>query len=333
FGAFEGMWVDLNRWNRFDGYTLPVSGVAVVGARRPVIPACIGAQAADPKAECSLGPIQYGLPGILSRYQALQIKVDKAFWRGLQFTASYALARYKSFTSVSNFDDLFEGFGTANNHRKHRLTASGIWELPKYKGDSKITRGAVNGWQLSTLMEMSSGTPSSVTLGTFDTNGDGTYTFRLPGTGPNTFGSGQSVSDIRKLVEQYNATIPASATALLSEIGRQNRDAIGVAYPYVVLPENFSNSDSFLTHDLRVTRSIRLTERFRLSLIGEGFNIFNIANLTGYSGTLDRVTRPTVAGGAATSPVFNFGQPTGRVNPVFGSGGPRALQFALRLAF
>ena len=90
---------------------------------------------------------------------------------------------------------------------------------------------------------------------------------------------------------------------------------------------------SFLAHDLRVTRSIRLTEKFRLLLIGEGFNIFNVANLTGYSGTLDRVTRPAVAGGTATNPSFNFGQPTGRVNPVFGTGGPRALQFAARLAF
>jgi len=61
--------------------------------------------------------------------------------------------------------------------------------------------------------------------------------------------------------------------------------------------------------------------------------IFNIANLTGYSGTLDRVTRPSVAGVAPGNPSFNFGQPTGRVNPVFGTGGPRALQFAARLAF
>ena len=92
-------------------------------------------------------------------------------------------------------------------------------------------------------MEMSSGTPTSVTLGTFDTNGDGTFTFRLPGTGPNTFGSGNSEGDIRKLVEQYNASVPAPANALLPQIGRQNRDAIGVAYPYVVLPGQFASSD------------------------------------------------------------------------------------------
>jgi Carboxypeptidase regulatory-like domain len=333
FGAFEGEWVDLNRWNKFDGYTLSSTGVNTVGTRHPVIPACTGAQSTDPKAECSLGPIQYGMPGILSRYQALQIKVNKGTGRGFQFTGSYALARYKSFVSVSSFDNLFDGYGTASGNRKHRFTGSAIWEVPKYRGGSKLGRGALSGWQLSTLMEMDSGAPSTVSLGSFDVDGDGNFTFRLPGTRPNSFGSGQSASDIRRLVDQYNATFAGPANAVLAQIGRQNRDAIGVAYPYVVLPDHFSNSDTFLTHDLRISRSLRLAEKLRLQLMAEGFNIFNIANLTGYSGTLDRVTRPTVAGGPATNPSFNFGQPTGRVNPIFGTGGPRAMQLAARLTF
>jgi hypothetical protein len=68
-------------------------------------------------------------------------------------------------------------------------------------------------------------------------------------------------------------------------------------------------------------------------LIGEAFNLFNIANLTGYSGTLQGAVRPTAVGGAATNPTFTFGIPTSRVSPVFGSGGPRALQIAARITF
>jgi len=59
-------------------------------------------------------------------------------------------------------------------------------------------------------------------------------------------------------------------------------------------------------------------DRQRLSLIGEVFNLYNKANLLGFSGDL---TSPT------------FGQPTSRTTQVFGSGGPRAFQLALRLSF
>jgi hypothetical protein len=56
----------------------------------------------------------------------------------------------------------------------------------------------------------------------------------------------------------------------------------------------------------------------RLTVLGECFNLFNIANLQGFSGDL------TNAG---------FGKPTSRVDQAFGSGGPRAFQFGLRVGF
>ena len=56
-----------------------------------------------------------------------------------------------------------------------------------------------------------------------------------------------------------------------------------------------------------------------LAVIGEIFNLFNIANLGGYSGTLNNPAA--------------FGQPTSRASQVFGSGGPRAIQLAARFSF
>jgi hypothetical protein len=53
--------------------------------------------------------------------------------------------------------------------------------------------------------------------------------------------------------------------------------------------------------------------------MGEAFNLFNIANLSGYSGNLSNPA--------------TFGQPTRRFDQVFGSGGPRAFQFAARISF
>src|SRR5262245_7846213 len=260
FGAFEGFFPDLNRWNDFaPGYTLGANGAVNQASlvRTPVIPACVGAQSRDPKAQCSLGPIQYGLPGILSRYSALQVKVDKRLSNSFQFTGAYALSRYTTVSSITNNNNLFEGFGVSGANPRHRFTFSGIWDLPKFKGDRGFLRGLLNGWQLSTLMEMRIGLPVSVTLpGNLDIDGDGTFTFRLPGTKVNSFGYNLNADDIRKLVDQYNASIPAPKDTPLTGIpvGPQ-RDAIGTALPYIILPDKFQSGDSFLTHDLRVTRS------------------------------------------------------------------------------
>jgi hypothetical protein len=86
----------------------------------------------------------------------------------------------------------------------------------------------------------------------------------------------------------------------------------------IALPATFSNGDSFISQDLRLTRKITLKESFTLSLIAEAFNVFNIANLTGYSNVLNRP---------------NYGQPSARVGQVFGTGGPRAFQLGTRLDF
>ena len=346
FGAgvsgFDQFFPDINRWNRFNGYTLLASGTAIPGARNPIIPACTTAQNAlartDPvayaAAQCSNGPIQYGLPGILSSYQALQIKVDKRFSHGFQVGGAYNLSRYWTLVSISSLDDLHEGHGISPNNPRHRFTASAIWELPKYKGTQRLARAILNDWQVSTVIDMRSGTPGSVVLpGVLDIEGDGTFTFRLPGTTVSSFGYNLNADGVRNLVAQYNGTIAAPKDTPNSGIPRgAQRDAIGTPLPYIILPDKFSNSDSFLSHDIRVQRAIRIRENVRLNLIGEGFNILNIANLTGYSGTLDAYIRPT-ATAPGRNPTFNFGQPTGRVSPIFGTGGPRAFQIAARLSF
>ena len=68
-----------------------------------------------------------------------------------------------------------------------------------------------------------------------------------------------------------------------------------------------------------MTKIFRLhTERVRLSVFGECFNVFNIANLTFYNTVLNAP---------------NFGQATQRTPNIFGTGGPRAFQLGSRLVF
>ncbi len=156
----------------------------------------------------------------------------------------------------------------------------------------------------------------------------------MPGIGWNGFGRNANPDDIRKAVETYNADVLARSNPLPANATAEHRAACTLVvngrtlcaprtprnqvYPLINLPAAFSNGDTFITNDLRVTRIIKLGEKVRLALIGEGFNIFNIANLAGYNEDLQSA---------------NFGTPTTRTNQVFGSGGPRAFQIAARLNF
>ena len=88
--------------------------------------------------------------------------------------------------------------------------------------------------------------------------------------------------------------------------------------PRLALPAGYSFGDTSQSVDLRLARSFVLLERWRLSLIGEVFNLYNIANLAGHSGDLTSAA---------------FGQATNRATQVFGSGGPRAVQLAMRVTF
>ena len=93
--------------------------------------------------------------------------------------------------------------------------------------------------------------------------------------------------------------------------------------PRLTLPERYWFGDNFHALDLRLSREFLFRERWHVLLIGEAFNVYNAANLSGYSGDL---TTPI---GALTA----FGQPTSRATQVFGSGGPRAFQLGMRVSF
>jgi hypothetical protein len=336
FGANDVFTMDINRWNRFSDYTInPNTGAANPNPfRNPALPACTTAQSQDPKALCSNGPITYAFAMQAGRYNSLQIRLERRFSKGLQFTGTYARSRTTAYNGIARFDNFKDSYGITANP-KHKMTANATWTMPEYKGGRSLLRGLFNTWQLAAIMQMQTGVPINVTMGTYDPVGDGINNFRLPGMDVTTFGWSVGADDIRRLVDAYNAKYPAPANVALKDVPRANRDAQGRAYPYIVLPDHFANNDSFMTHDLRLSRTFNIRERARLQLSAEGFNIFNIANLTRYSGTLDAYVRPAVTGGTPTLPATGllFGQPMDRVSAIFGTGGPRAFQVSARLSF
>ena len=279
--------LDLNRFNRF-----------VNGVQTPVIPRCAtAAQAADPNAQCSNGSITFWTPGGREVYNGLLLKLDKRFSHRYLFGASYALTNRKGINGIAsagipNLDNYFESYGPTG--ARHLLNLSGLIDLP----------GNV---QVGVISAMSSRSPVMPSIASVDLDGDGTTTTPIPGMAFNCFNRGCDQADLAQAVAQFNQQYAGK------------RDARGQVIPQLALPAAYEFGDSFSSQDVRVTKTFNFRDHDKLAVFCEIFNVFNVANLGGYSFNLSNTT--------------TFGQPTNRASQVFGSGGPRAFQVGARFTF
>jgi hypothetical protein len=271
--------------------------------------------------------------GAFSTYSGLLTRVDRRFSKGFQFTASYTLSRFKAFggdtlglgATTTDLNNFRKEFGPSGLDRTHRLVVSGLYELPWFrKSDSWAKRNVLGNWGVSLISTAFSGVPRNA----FIPNGanlSGTTSLigsYLPGTGPGDIGRKiKSVSQFNAVISAYNSSIPTLGVAcplIASATGRC--DVFGTALETIPLlgPNDQIGGDSLISQDLRVTKKLRFSERLSLDLIGEVFNLFNVANLTGFR-TED------VGPGNLT--------PTDRQTSIFGTGGPRSFQFAAKFRF
>ena len=267
-------------------------------ARGPVIPRCLNeTQRNDPQAICSTGPVNVQTNAGRATYKGLLVRADKRFSRGFQLLASWA---YSSNTGTHvntsngfNLDDWLSNRGPLATDITHILNLAGVIQLP---------------WHLRLGVNFSyaSTPPFSAFVGGIDFNGDGTTDDLLPGSTVNAFNRGLGVGDLENLVTQFNQVYAGRA------------DGKGAQIPLLTLPERYWFGDNSQSLDLRFSREFVFAERWRFTLIGEVFNVYNAANLSDYNGDVTNVT---------------FGQPITRVTQVFGSGGPRAVQLGARISF
>jgi hypothetical protein len=265
----------------------------VAAAGGPVLPKCVGVQQqTNPAFQCANGAISVTQSSGRSDYRAMLVKLDKRFANRYQLTASYALASRREFLTGEDLNDFFRYL--VPQGPRHSLTVSGLVDLPY-------------GFQGSLIAIYQSREPFNARYsGSADFNGDGTTGDTLPGLKPFSLGRETSKNELLQLVAQFNATLAGT------------KAANGATIAPIVLPTQFSFGDDFWSHDVRLAKTFKLnSEKYTASLFVEAFNLFNIANLGGYSQRLNS----------------SFGLPTGRAGQNFGTGGPRALQIGGRFNF
>lgn len=241
------------------------------------------------------GDISAQLSDANSYYHAGNFELKKKFAPNFQFLASYTWAHAIDYSS--DLQTLLKPLDNRNLRldkadslfdQRHRFVFSGFLSAPsEWATSTSGLRRFAYGFTVAPILEVSSGRPFNILTGD-DRNGD------------------QQSSNERPSVDANGVLLDPSAIPFGSNgtLGR-NR---GITHNYVSL-------------DLGVTRAIRLSERFRLDVIAQGFNMFNRFNE------------------AAASPFFNdvnaFGQRNGgkyysRPTAAFD---PRQFQFALKLNF
>ena len=139
---------------------------------------------------------------VRSNYNALVLQANRRFTNGLQFQASYTLAKstdtnQNSATFTQNnaplnlFDRTFDQ-GPSNNDVRHKLIVSAVYAPTIYKGEAKsFYNYLLNGWSVAPVYAFYSGRPydGSVSAGATGLNGTagdsrfpllGRNAFRLP---------------------------------------------------------------------------------------------------------------------------------------------------------
>ncbi len=129
-----------------------------------------------------------------------------------------------------------------------------------------------------------------------------------------------------------------TAAELNAFIKQLNSSRVGIE-PLPLVADDARFNDGFSSLDLRLSRVFKVGERVKIEPIAEVFNLFNITNVLGvsksnYSGFSNVLVRDS---NDPENPGFlhssSFGRPVTTAGGVFGSGGPRAFQFAARVTF
>jgi hypothetical protein len=243
-------------------------------------------------------------------YDGLLLSFEKRYSRGFQFRASYTLSRSFNYANDDqipfsngpvNSENLRLEYGPTPNDQRHRFVFAGVFDLPR-------------GFRLAPIWTIASGVPMDILLPD--------ATSRIPALQRNAGGRlFHTGAELNTFIQQLNAA---------GGVGGQ---------PLPLVRDDARFNDSFNSLDLRLSRKFSFTERLNLEPIVEVFNLFNVTNVLGvsnvnYSGFSNVLVRdssnPADAGFFRSS---SFGRPVTTAGGVFGSGGPRAFQFAARFTF
>jgi hypothetical protein len=307
-------------------------------------------------------PFPYGAPtdprfaavtqlatGANSHYSALQTTAEKRLGHGFQAQVNYTWSHCIDTVSNGGFlpfsaggilsplpGDLQRDRGPCDYDVRHNITASYVYELPlKMRGP---LGKAFNGWQLSGSVFWRSGLPFSVLSAPYSANGNGI----VNGSGP------QFASVVPRVPLYDHNPIPGvtqagtiqwlNPKAFISAVDPSTGACAGGDTPsncqFGNLGRNALRGPDFVWSDFYLTKWFALTEKVKLRLDAQFFNLFNHPNFA-----LPSVVYAGIPGQPSTQTGFGAltyttSPPTGLLGVgLGGDSSPRMIAFQARLEF
>lgn len=264
--------------NRFGTGTRYLGSPAVSGVN------CPATLTTTDRLNCNWGNINFRGSDGTSNYYSFTPSIESSNFMGtgMILTARYSYAVAKdnlssTFSeSANNFNlgylDPFNpmlDYGYADFDVRHRFIASVIYPIPFNKLENRIARSIFGNWTISSVMNIESGTPFSI----FDvTNCNITTCWRMPNGGRITYN--------RTTVDSGNPNLFSYISITGAPVNTGDPNGNNETGPY---PSNMSRRNAFRgpgnwNADVSVFKSIPVTERYKLQVRMDVFNVFNHAN-------------------------------------------------------
>jgi Carboxypeptidase regulatory-like domain len=233
--------------------------------------------------------------GATSNYNGLQLTAQKRFSHSLQGQANYTWSHCIDDVSNGGFlafsagallaplpGELSRDRGPCDYDIPNNLTAQFVYDLPSKSWHNRFLRGILNGWQASGTALWHSGVPFSVLSTPYSANGHGI----INGGGP------QFATVVPGVPLYEHDPIPGVTPA--GTIQWLNPNAfVSAADPgtgactggdnvadcqFGTLGRNALRGPDFIWNDFYLTKSFTLSERVRLRIDAQFFNVFNHPN-------------------------------------------------------
>ncbi len=277
-----------------------------------------------------------------SNYNGLQTTFTTRNFHNLSlvlgYSFSHALDQLSGYFSQQNPQDSTRPsaeYASADSDIRHHFTLSTTYNLPGKKSWGQV----LEGWQFNSIVHLQSGLPWTA----LDTGSDISQTGELRDHW-NFFGNAKDFTSGRQNIlagiPYYKggaANMPNACTnavannpglqSSLQQFGCYSQGSSALIAPplgtFGTASRNMFRGHAFRNWDLSVFKIWKLKEQYSAQFRAEFFNVLNHPNFFSPPGTL--------LGG-------NFGclcttPDVGATNPTLGSGGPRAMEFGLKLGF